>query len=453
MYVIFAFHISVGILVMLYGCVVGWSTNGIVKLRQEDSPIPLTKAEGTLLPAFFELGRFSSAIPAGISSDFVGRKPIIYLCGVQHLLAWLIKIFTSSKHLLYTARFLSGVATGTGNAVLFIYAGEVSPPRIRGTVLSVLYTCYYLGILVQFVLGAYLDYRLVCVVSLAISLTFFVFVAYIKESPSFLMTKRKYDEAKRIHQWLNAGTCATTKADDELCKEFEATKEYVSNQQKSKESVGGGFADPVNRRCVSLVFFINFLTQLTGLPAVTVFVYSVFENVKTFSPATFAVTFAAFQYAAGCFSSVLSDKIGRRRMYMLTCSLCALSHLFTAVLFLLNDELGVAVPCQSWLLLLSVTFYACVYAAGLGPLTVIVRGELLPQAVKGVGSGLAVVSAGVSCFLLIFIFHLMDEYVGMAYNFLFFLFCTVSLAVLVHFTLPETKHKTLAEIQAAMRPS
>lgn len=417
-------------------------------LRQDDSPIPLTKTEATLLPAFFELGRFSSAIPAGIVGDFVGRKPIIYLCSVQHLLAWAIKIFTTSKYMLYTARFLSGIATGTGNAVLYIYAGEMSPAKIRGTVLSVLYTCYYLGILIQFVLGAYLDYRPICIVSVGISFTFFAFVVYIKESPSYLMTKRKYEEARRIYQWLNA-----SRPEDEISKEFEATKEYVSNQQKSKESVGGGFADPVNRRCVSLVFFINFLTQLTGLPAVTVFVYSVFENVKAFSPATFAVTFAAFQYAAGCFSSLLSDKIGRRRMYMLTCSLCGLSHLFTAILFLLKDELGVDVPYQSWLSLLSVTFYACVYAAGLGPLTVIVRGELLPQAVKGIGSGLAVVSAGMSCFILIFIFHLMDEYVGMAYNFLFFLLCTIALAILVHFTLPETKHKTLAEIQAAMRQS
>lgn len=401
-----------------------------------------------MLPAFFELGRFSSAIPAGIVGDFVGRKPIIYLCGLQHLLAWAIKIFTSSKYMLYTARFLSGIATGTGNAVLYIYAGEMSPPKIRGTVLSVLYTCYYLGILVQFVLGAYLEYRPICIVSLAISFTFFIFVVYVKESPSFLMTKRKYDEAKSIYQWLNA-----SKPEDEVGKEFEAMKEYVSAQQKSKESVGGGFADPVNRKCVSLVFFINFLTQLTGLPAVTVFVYSVFENVKAFSPATFAVTFAAFQYSAGCFSSVLSDKIGRRRMYMLTCSLCGLSHLLTATLFFLRDELAIVVPYQSWLSLTSVTFYACVYAAGLGPLTVIVRGELLPQAVKGVGSGLAVVSAGTSCFILIFVFHLIDEYLGMAYNFFFFLFCTVSLAALVHFTLPETKHKTLAEIQAAMRRS
>ena len=103
---------------------------------------------------------------------------------------------------------------------------------------------------------------------------------------------------------------------------------------------------------------------------------------------------------------------------------------------------------------MSVSFYACVYAAGLGPLTVIVRGELLPQAVKGIGSGLAVVSAGISCFLLMLLFNRMEYHfgtMGMAYNFMFFTANCIGLLVLVYFKLPETKNRTLAEIQDIFR--
>ncbi len=418
----------------------------MTKLRNGEGPLVLTKTEATLLVAFFELGRFSSAIPAGILGDKLGRKPIIYLCSIQHLLAWALKIFTASKSVLYFARFIGGIAVGTGNAVLFIYAGEVAPPKIRGSVLSILYTFYYLGILIQFILGAYLNYMLLNIVSMVISALFFVFVPFIKESPSYLITKSKDAEAKKIYQWLNVD-----RPEDEMNKEFDLMREYVMTQEKSRHAADGGFSDPVNRKCVILVFVMNFLTQLTGLPAVVVFVHSVFQNVNVLSPGEFAIIFAAIQYGAGCCASLLSDRIGRRNMYMMTCAMCVMSHSFTAILYIFNDHFRISVPHFSWLLLISISAYACIYAAGLGPLTVIVRGELLPQAVKGIGSGLAVVSAGTSVFLLTFVFHVIDQYVGMAFNFIFFLMTTVGLAVLVYFKMPETKHKTLAEIQAAFR--
>lgn len=420
----------------------------MVSLQQPDSEIFLQKSETTLLAAFFELGRFSSAIPAGMLGDKLGRKPIIYLCSIQHLLVWSLKITAKSKYLIFLARFIAGTAVGTGNAVLFIYAGEMSPPKIRGTVISILYTCYYLGILVEYVLGAYLTYDIVAMTSLAICGLFFAFLMFIKESPSYLLTRSRDEEAKKIYKWIHA-----PRPEDEVNKEFEAMQEYANNQRKIQASQLSGFSDPVNRKCVSLVFFINFFTQLTGLPALLAFVHTVFKNSTHLTPSEFGIIFGTIQYLAGCCATLLSDKIGRRMMYYLTCSACAFCHAVTAILFFLDHELGLEIPHMSWFLLLSISCYACIYAAGLGPLTVIVRGELLPQAVKGIGSGLAVVSAGVSCFLLIFIFHFVEQTIGITYNFVFFFFVCMALMALTHYKLPETKHKTLAEIQEAFRNS
>ncbi|XP_065207307.1 solute carrier family 2, facilitated glucose transporter member 6-like isoform X1 [Planococcus citri] len=444
----FLIFIPVGILAMLYGCAVGWTSVGIVGLQQPDSKVPLEKSDTKLIAAFFELGRFSSAIPAGLLGDRWGRKTIILICSVQHLLAWSLIILTESINALFLARFLSGLAVGTGNAVLFIYAGEMSPPRIRGTILSLMYTCYYLGILIEYIFGACLTYELVAICSLAVCSLFFVFIFFIKESPSYLLTKSKDDKAKSIYKWLN-----NRRPEDEVNKEFEAIKEYVNNQNKNKESSVSGFSDPVNRKCVSLVFIINFLTQLTGLPVLIAFVHTVFKSSTNLTANQFGVIFGALQYIAGCSATLLSDKIGRRKMYKLTCISCAFCHAVTAILFFIDRDLGYEVPFMSWYLLISISLYACIYAAGLGPLTVIVRGELLPQAVKGIGSGLAVVSAGVSCFLLVFIFHFIQDTFGITYNFVFFFFVSIALALLTHFKLPETKHKTLAEIQEAFRNS
>lgn len=431
---------------MLYGCMVGWTSVGIVHLLHADSEIPLVKSETTLIAAFFELGRFSSAIPAGMLGDRWGRKPIIYLCSVQHLLVWSLLYLTRSKHMLFFARFIGGTAVGTGNAVLFIYAGEVSPPKIRGTVISILYTCYYLGILVEYIFGAYLTYDLVSIASLGLCALFFAFLLFIKESPSYLLTKSKDEQAKAVYKWLNA-----RRPEDEVNKEFKAMREYVNNQKKNQEGQVSGFADPINRKCVGLVFFINFLTQLTGLPVLVAFIHAVFKSSTNLSASEFGIIFAAIQYMAGCCASLLSDKIGRRQMYKLTCTACAICHAVTAILFFLDRDMGYEIPHMSWFLLFSISFYACIFAGGLGPLTVIIRGELLPQAVKGIGSGLAVVSAGVSCFLLIFIFHFVEQTVGITYNFVFFFFVSLALAALTHYKLPETKHKTLAEIQEAFQ--
>lgn len=371
---------------------------------------------------------------------------MIILCSFQYLVVWSLITLTRSKFMLFFARFLSGTAVGTGNAILFIYAGEMSPPKTRGTILSFLYTCYYFGILVEYVLGAYLTYQQVCLVSFGVSISFFGFINFIKESPAYLLSKSKDDKAKEAYKWIHAG-----RAEDELNKEFEAMKEYANNQRKNKQNGISGFADPINRRCVGLVFIINFLTQLTGLPVLVAFIHTVFATSELISAREFSIIFATIQYIACFCSSSLSDRIGRRLMYKLTCSLCAFCHVLTTILYVLGEQYEI--PGISWMLLATISMYACVYAAGLGPLTVIVRGELLPQAVKGIGSGLAVVSAGVSCFLLIFVFTLMEENFGIKYNFVFFSVICISLLILTHFKLPETKHKTLAEIQESFQNS
>ena len=435
-------------LLVLYGCVVGWNGYGIPYLNKEDSHIHLNLLELTFVPPLFELSRFSSAIPAGILGDVIGRKGVISLCSVLHLFAWSLKVFTTSKYPLYFARVMCGLAVGTGNAVLFIYAGEIAPANIRGMILTTMFNCYYFGILFQFFLAKFMDYMTVCWITLGVSILSFILSFFIKESPSFLLKCEKVEKAKAVHKWLHK-----SKPADDLNKEFEALKEYVNNQKKNSASMFSGFSDAVNRKSVMLVFSINFLTQLTGLPAVIVFVQSIFKNVSILKPVDCAIIFAGAQLLAGCFSSLLVDKLGRRMMYQVTGTLCMLSHIFTAVLYLLYPSKDEDVPPYvSWMLIMSVSSYACVYAAGLGPLTVIVRGELLPQAVKGIGSGLAVVSAGISCFLLMFLFHQMTFF-GMAYNFIFFAVNCVGLLILVCFKLPETKCRTLAEIQDIFRRS
>ncbi|KAJ8867314.1 hypothetical protein PR048_031115 [Dryococelus australis] len=205
--------------------------------------------------------------------------------------------------------------------------------------------------------------------------------------------------------------------------------------------------DHVARKALAISLGLLAFQQLSGICAVLYFTETIFEEAGGLvAPATSSVVVGAVMLAAAYVGSLLVDRLGRRFLLMFSSCVLVLSLTVLGGYFYVK-ELALLRPEYTWVPLASAVLYVVAYSVSLGPLPWTVMAELLPPNVKGLGGSLA----SSFCWLLSFVvaktFQDMKEVLGMYFAFwCFSFFCFVAVPF-VHFFVPETKGKSLHQIQ------
>lgn len=145
------------------------------------------------------------------------------------------------------------------------------------------------------------------------------------------------------------------------------------------------------------------------------------------------------------------DRYGRR---VLLISSSILSSIFLGVLgtfFYLKDIEKMDLSNYGIIPLAAVLLYALVYKYGLGLVPIVSMGELFPTSVKAMGMTLSDLTYTVMAMVSLQVYYATVEHYGMYFPFLLFLCCGLFTAVFVYFVMPETKGKTLEEIQMILK--
>ena len=135
----------------------------------------------------------------GIPMQLYGRK--ISLAG--HYLPFIIGFlligftyFSRHKAMLYVGRILTGVGTGMTTPVSQIYVAECSSPRIRGRLGSFTASSMALGILVTYIVGAFVEWHVLAWVLGGVPLVFLIWTTTMPETPVWLLSNEREDDAK-----------------------------------------------------------------------------------------------------------------------------------------------------------------------------------------------------------------------------------------------------------------
>ncbi|KAJ9586908.1 hypothetical protein L9F63_019499, partial [Diploptera punctata] len=164
-------------------------------------------------------------------------------------------------------------------------------------------------------------------------------------------------------------------------------------------------------------------------------------------PSTSTIIVGAIQVIATFVSTLVVDRLGRRKLLILSDCIMAICALLLGVFFYLKDAEKNDTSSYGWLPLLSVCLFIVVFSLGFGPIPWMMIGELFPPQIKGIASSL-------SCLLNWFLAFLVTKFYQNLVNEIhayttFWIFAGVSAlgTVLVFLFLPETKGKTMEEIQ------
>jgi MFS family permease len=460
--------------------------------------LPMNDALWGFAVASFCISGLIGGLSAGFLQTKLGRRKTVTLSSLGYILGGIVVGCSTSPSMFIAGRFLCGYSGGLGSLTLPVYASEISTVKARGVMGTINQLMTVTGILLSSIVGLPLsyvplwriNYALVALPAIVQALT----MPFCAESPRYLVSLNKIDEAKASLQKLRSDSCIQTelygmvegqlgtlaainmssKQEDYFESKLvldqnpehltvhvdnAASEDYISTPplvtpppQYKQDASNQPIATPMNmiqifrdtfiRRVALILIIILMLQQLIGINAVMYYSTTMFNTV--FSPDMskyMAIVCNVVNFLATVLSIVLVDRMGRRSLLLVSEG--------GACLFAILLTVGYVYHINA-LMVTSLFGYVIMFAVGVGPIPWILISELAPvNASSSVGAVATALNWAMNflvgqCFPVIFL-----KIQG--YSFILFAFIGFISFVFTYLQIPETKGRTVEDIAKEFR--
>ncbi|CAH1968371.1 unnamed protein product [Acanthoscelides obtectus] len=415
----------------------GWPSPSIPKLTMEDL---ITDDEGSWMAVMPLLGAIMGSMMVGATVDILGRKRTILISSLPYFATWIMVACSRSVAVLYAARFLAGIADGWVFTAVPMYIGEIAEARIRGLLGTLVPTAFIAGILAINVIGSYLSITMAAFVSSIIPILTLLTFCWMPESPYYLLMRSNPIQAKKSLQTFRG----TQDVEVEVARLTAAVKSQMSNSGRFIDL----FVVKTNRKPLLIMVLLRAAQQLSGSAAITFYTQSIFmESGADISKEAASITFFAVQMVMSLICSALVDKCGRRPLLIISLSGSAISLFAEATYFYIDQNTVIDTSSFTFVPVAALILFVIMFTIGMQAIPLVMLGELFATNIKAFGLCFADIYFAVLATLVSKFFQIMRDSVGIYVPFYTFAVSCVIGLVLICIFVPETKGKTLEEIQ------
>jgi MFS family permease len=195
---------------------------------------------------------------------------------------------------------------------------------------------------------------------------------------------------------------------------------------------------------------LMFFQQFSGINAVIFYTNNIFTAAGSdIDPVIATIIVGVVQTLATYVSSLLIEKAGRRILLLQSCIIMGVCLIILGIFFkLLQDEYDVSTV--GWIPLLCLVLFIISFSLGFGPIPWMMMAELFAVEFRGTASGIAVIFNWCLVFIVTLCFPIMMSAIGIYSCFWFFAAFMIICIFFVFFLIPETKGKTVSQIQAIL---
>jgi SP family galactose:H+ symporter-like MFS transporter len=381
---------------------------------------------------------------AGALSDAFGRRIVLLITAVIFVVGALLSAAAWNLDILLAGRVLVGAAIGVSSMLTPLYLSEMAPPERRGGIVTINQFYITFGILLSYIVGYLLSHlgngwRWMLGLGAVPGIVLFIGMVLLPESPRWLAGHGRDAEAEHALQRLRPGTDVTaeyTEMRHDIAQESQQTapwSQVFTGRARMPLIVGVGLA---------------IFQQITGINTVIYFAPTIFQSVGLPSASVSILATAGVGLVNVIMTLVamrLLDRVGRRPMLLWGLAGMAVTLLILAICFWIG--LGGAL---SWITVICVAAYVGFFAIGLGPVFWLLISEIYPLAIRGRGMSLATIANWVFNMIVSFTFLDLVNGIGRGPTFLIYALLTVATILFTWFLVPETKGRTLEQIESGL---
>ena len=405
----------------------------------------LTPTQEGLAGASAILGCIPGAMFSGFLSDRFGRKKLLFICALLYAVSGVLSAIPNTFNQFLAARIISGLGIGASSMICPVYIAEISPEKWRGR----LGTLFQLGIVTGIFLTLFVNkviqgmgndvwntaygWRWMLGMEVVPAAAFIALLFAVPESPRWLAQKGHEDEARDVLQKVGGAEHAQT--------ELTAIREATSHEEGRFSAL---FSGPF-RKPLLIAVVLMACSQFCGINAIMYYSTKIFEsaggskNVAFTSSVWVGLINLAFTFVAIGFV----DRAGRRPLLLIGTAVQVIA--LAAVGWMFHAQIH-----GSGLLIYVVLFIAA-FAMALGPVGWLFCSEIFPNKVRGRAMSLAALTVWVSCYIVAQTFPMLNDNptIGPAKTFWAYAIVSLFAFIFVFAFVPETKGRTLEEIETS----
>lgn len=387
-------------------------------------------------------GCVAGAALAGWLSDLLGRKKVLFLSALLFALSSLGAALPRDLAGFAAARLAGGIAIGAASLLAPLYIAEIAPARLRGRLVSLNQMAIVTGILLAYLVNWGLSgagpaaWRWMFAAAALPSLFLLASLAFVPESPRWLTAHDRAPEAFLVLARISGPETAGSQMDS------------IRAAIAAESGALAELFQPGYRRALALAVSLAVLQQWTGVNVVLFYGSLILkEQVRGHSDSAAIGINAAIGLINFLFTLVAFwwiDRTGRRLLLAGSAACMAAAHLGLSAAFRAGAPPSTAVVLLMMLCVAS-------FATGMGPGVWVVLSEIFPARVRGRAMSIATVSLWAACVALTFSFLSISAWLGPSGAFLLYAaMCAATLWIVLRW-LPETKGRTLEEIERSWR--
>ncbi|GGE40153.1 putative metabolite transport protein CsbC [Pullulanibacillus camelliae] len=423
---------------LLYGYDTGVISGALLFIKKD---IPLNDFMQGFVVSALLIGAIVGSGLSGPLSDRWGRRRVVSLISIIFIIGALCAAFSTNASFLVISRIILGLAVGGSTALVPVYLSEMAPTHIRGSLASLNQLMITIGILIAYIINyiftASEGWRWMLGLAALPAVIMLIGTAFMPESPRWLIKRNREDEARRV--------MAFTHATHEIDKEVDEMKETEKNQEDAWSILKSSWIRPMLIAGIGLAIF----QQIIGINAVIYYAPTIFSKAGLADSSSIlgTVGIGIVNVLMTFVAIAVIDKLGRKKL-MLWGNVGMSLSLFILAMIIFTAGLTTT---TAWLTVVFLGLFIVFFAATWGPAVWVILPELFPLKARGAGTGITTLFLSLGNLVVSFLFPVLSASLGVAWVFIIFAIIGVLAFIFVSRFVPETKGRSLEEIERDLR--
>ena len=381
------------------------------------------------------------ALGCGPLTDRFGRRNIVILAAVVFGVGAIVAGLAPTAVVLVVGRIILGLAVGLASVIVPLYIAEMSPPDIRGLLVALNQLMITVGILLSYIVGYAFagseNWRAMLLIAVVPAIALLVGMIFMPESPRWLVANRSTDRARTVLRRIRG----TSDVERELGE--------IEEAERQEEAGWRELLQPWLRPVLVVGILLNFLGQASGINTVIYFAPTILETTGFEASASILATagIGVVNVVMTVVGMSLVDRAGRKTLLLFGLVGMALSLGVLGLAFLLPGLSGAV----GYVALACLVIYIASFAVSIGVVIFIIPSEIFPLKVRGSAMSICLLTNWGSNFAIATVFLSLLDIFGRSATFWLFTFMCVVFWLFTFYFIPETKGRSLEEIEAELR--